>query len=173
MNISADSVSTTPERAQGAPERLLGNSYFPWLASLLVLFVLRVLGQLVQQIRDVSFLPSLEAWQGSSLPYPALLTSQVIIVFLMLYFTLMVRRNRFPPLTWIYVSCFYLGGAYFGVMAFRFVAGLTFLSENSWFSKVLPAFFHVVLASYILLFGHYIFKKKTAQSTGLAGKRDD
>ena len=172
MNISADSVSAS-ERAQDAPDRPLGRSYFPWLAFLLVLFVLRVLGQLVQQIREVSFLPSLEAWQGSGLSYPALLASQVIIVCLMLYFSLMVKRNRFPPLTWIYVSCFYLGGAYFGVMAFRFAAGLTFLSENPWFSKIIPTFFHVVLASYILLFGHYIFKKKTTQSMVSARKRDD
>ncbi|MCY4625891.1 MAG: hypothetical protein OXC99_12955 [Chloroflexi bacterium] len=43
-------------------------------------------------------------------------------------------------------------------MAVRLVAGLTLLSDVEWFASTLPALFHVVLASFILLFGHYLYR---------------
>ena len=49
-------------------------------------------------------------------------------------------------------------------MAFRLIAGRTFLADVSWFSKSIPAFFHVVLASYLLTLGHYIRRRTTASS---------
>jgi len=54
-----------------------------------------------------------------------------------------------------------LGGFYFSFMGFRFVAGLKFLSDHDWFSKSLPALFHVVLATFILILRLYIYKWAT------------
>ena len=48
-------------------------------------------------------------------------------------------------------------------------AGLTFLADHPWFAKSLPAFFHVVLASFLLLLGHYILAKSRASTRDVGG----
>jgi hypothetical protein len=49
------------------------------------------------------------------------------------------------------------GGLYFATMLVRLVLGLTVLSTNRWFSSILPTIFHLVLASYLLVYGHFHF----------------
>ena len=135
----------------------LSQRYLPWMLALAALFVLRVLAQAVQWAGPVPFLPPLDAWQGSGLPYPALLASQLLIVALLVRALLVVRSQSVRSASWKHRACFILGGAYFAAMAFRLVAGLTFLSGVEWFAQSLPALFHLVLATFVLLFGHYIY----------------
>ncbi len=91
------------------------------------------------------------------MPYPLLVIIQVVIIVVLTIILWRVRSDAIVPSRWKYRVCFTLGGMYFTFMAFRLFAGLTFFSDNPWFSKSLPAFFHVVLASFILLFGRYIY----------------
>ncbi len=135
----------------------LSQRYLPWMLALAALFVLRVLAQAVQWAGPVPFLPPFDAWQGSELPYAAFLASQLLIVALLARALLVVRSQSISPASWKHRACFVLGGAYFGAMAFRLVAGLTFLSGVEWFAQSLPALFHLVLATFVLLFGHYIY----------------
>ena len=135
----------------------LHQRYLPWMLALAALFVLRVLAQAVQWAGPVPFLPSFDTWQGSGLPYPALLASQVLIVGLLARALVVVRSRSMRPATWKHRACFVLGGAYFAAMAFRLAAGLTFLSDVGWFAESLPALFHLVLATFVLLFGHYVY----------------
>lgn len=135
----------------------LHERYLPWMLTLAVLFVLRVLAQAVQWSGPVPFLPSFDAWQGSGLSYPALLASQVVIVALLARALVVVRSRSITPASWKHRACFVLGGAYFAAMAVRLVAGLTFLSDVEWFAQSLPALFHLVLAAFVLLFGHYVY----------------
>ena len=135
----------------------LRERYLPWLAALAVLFALRVLAQAVQWLGPVPLLPPFDAWQGSGLPYPALLASQAAIIALLVRALLLVRSQSVRPATWKHRACFVLGGAYFGAMAFRLAAGLTFLADVEWFAQSLPALFHLVLASFVLLFGRYVY----------------
>lgn len=51
-----------------------------WLSILLCLFICRVLAQLLQVTYPVSWLPEVQHWQGSSLPYPVLLASIVLVL---------------------------------------------------------------------------------------------
>ena len=134
----------------------MASRYFPWLLVLFAVFVLRVLAQLVQSLYPVPFLPSFEAWHGGVLPYPLLVLAQAVIVVVLTTVLWRVRSDAIVPSQWKYRGCFTLGGLYFSFMALRLIGGLTFLSDNPWFSKSLPAFFHVVLATFILLFGRYI-----------------
>lgn len=120
------------------------------------LFVLRVAAQLAQAVHEVPFFPPFEAWQGSSIPYPLLLVFQVVIITVLTVVLWRVKTGSFSPRTWQHRSCFALGGTYLCVMAFRFIAGLTFLAEYDWFSKSIPTLFHIILASFILIFGHYL-----------------
>ena len=130
--------------------------HFPLMLLLTGLFILRVAAQLVQAVHQVPFLPSFAAWQGSNIPYPALLGLQVCIVGVLIVVLWRVKADAIAPRPWQHQACFALGGLYFALMAFRLIAGLTFLTEYAWFAKSLPALFHVILASLILTLGHYL-----------------
>ena len=47
------------------------------------------------------------------------------------------------------------GAVYFALMAARLILGLTILSSSVWFATWIPAVFHLVLASEVLLVGGY------------------
>lgn len=123
------------------------------------LFVLRVLAQLIQSIHPVSYLPPFSAWHGAVLPYAWLVFSQGLIIVALAVALRRVRTDAITPRPWKHRVCFVLGGSYFSFMAFRLLAGLTFFSDHPWFSKSLPAFFHVVLATFLLMLGHYIYTR--------------
>lgn len=120
-----------------------------WL--LTFMFCLRVAGQLIQVVSPVPWLPPLAAWQGSEIPYPLLLISQTAIVMAMLYVAVRhasteVRRR--PRLgSWLLLG----GSVYFLGMALRLIIGLAGWSEAPWFQRPIPAFFHLVLAAYLLV----------------------
>ena len=109
--------------------------HFPLMLLLTGLFALRVAAQLVQAVHQVSFLPSFEAWQGSNIPYPALLGLQACIVCVLVVVLWRVKADAIAPRPWKHQACFALGGLYFALMAFRLIAGLTFLTEYAWFAK--------------------------------------
>lgn len=130
-------------------------NYVAWLWMLLGAFVFRVLAQLLQATSPVSWLPGFEQWQGSHLPYPVLLSSQVLIICALLILIGRLARGRFRACQQLGRGLLLLGGLYFAAMLLRLVLGLTLLSSVSWFGKPIPAFFHLVLASIVLLIGHY------------------
>lgn len=130
------------------------------MSMLTALFVLRVCAQLLQALFPVDWIPEFEAWQGGVLPYPVLLASQFGIIGLMSLVLHRVRNGTIRARPWKYWACLVFGGVYFTVMAFRWLAGLTFLADQAWFAKPLPAFFHLVLASFILLLGVHIRRRK-------------
>ena len=130
------------------------------MSALTALFVLRVCAQLLQALYPLGWIPEFEAWQSGVLPYPVLLASQFGIIGLMSIVLHRVRNGTIRARPWKYRVCLVFGGAYFAVMAFRLLAGLTFLADQAWFSKSLPAFFHLVLASFILLLGWHIRRRK-------------
>jgi hypothetical protein len=61
---------------------VLQRRYFWVLATLLFLFCLRVIGQILVAFFNVSFLPPMEEWFSGLLPYPELLTAQILIIAL-------------------------------------------------------------------------------------------
>jgi hypothetical protein len=129
------------------------------LWSLTALFAFRVAAQLVQYASPNRLLPSFEAWQGSGLDYPVLLASQLLILVFMAWQTTGVSRQvlaRRRVGVWLIA----LGAVYFVTMSARLVLGLTLLAAVSWFAKPLPAFFHMVLAAYLLTLGHYHLQGK-------------
>lgn len=134
--------------------RLSTHAVLLW--SLFALFLFRVLAQLVQYVTPVDFLPPFERWQGSGLSYPLLLGSQIVILAVMGWGAAvsigrgMVRVRRATG-AWLLV----LGSLYFVSMAARLVLGFTLLTDSAWFAKTLPAFFHLVLAAFILVVGHF------------------
>lgn len=141
----------------------MGRRYFPWMLALVGLFVLRVLAQLIQAVHPIPGLPPFEAWHGAVLPYPLLLATQVLLIVGLVYILRQVRADAIAPRPWQYRVCFLLGGIYFFFMAFRLIGGLTILADHAWFAKSLPAFFHVVLATFILMLGHYLRARRALE----------
>jgi hypothetical protein len=144
--------SASGAEQRGRPSR--GRAHGALLALFSALFAFRVVAQYVQRVWPTPLLPPLEAWQGSSLRYPLLLASQIVILIAMVGFSIAVfdglRVDRRSG-GWLLA----LGGIYFAVMGARLVLGLTLLADVPWFQKWLPAVFHLVLASYVLTLGHH------------------
>lgn len=122
---------------------------------LLGLFSLRVIGQFIQLNYSVAFLPPLDQWQGSSIPYPLLLCFQIIIVILAVFVAVRIKGGRIVPHRKLGNILLSLGFIYFGVMLARLLLGLTLLSDHYWFNRSIPAFFHLILAGILLTLGDY------------------
>ena len=75
----------------------MGHRHFRWLLLLTGLFTLRVVGQLVQAVGPFPFLPPFDAFQGSTLPYGALLAAQVVIIAAQVEFARRVRNDTIRP----------------------------------------------------------------------------
>ncbi len=131
------------------------KSYLICLGTLTLLFAFRVIAQFIQKYFPTNHLPPLEAWQGSGLPYPWLLFSQVILLAVATWQILLVATDRIVPSKKVGNVLRVFGLAYFGSMLFRLIAGLTFATHIHWFAAKIPSFFHLVLASFILVLAHY------------------
>jgi hypothetical protein len=129
-----------------------------WLSVLLCLFVFRVLAQLLQARYPTSWIPAFAQWQGSSRPYPVLLCTQILIVLLVAIVIRRISAGTLIPNIRLGRVLLALGGLYFILMLLRMALGLTLLSSTPWFGAPLPAFFHLVLASIVLLIGHYHYQ---------------
>ena len=129
---------------------------FAWaLTGLGLAFLARVLGQAVQKWASVSFLPPFDDFQGSGLPYPALLTAQIAILVTTVVVAVRMRSGKSLLSPRLVVPVTVAGVIYLAVMAVRLVLGLSVLSHSWWFSTWIPTVFHLVLASKVLLISAY------------------
>jgi len=129
--------------------------YAPWLWLLLALFCFRVAAQPLARTGAASFLPSFDTWHSALLPYAWLLAAQILIIIVFAWTAWRFTRGDVTPHSRLGWFLFVLGAIYFGVMLVRLALGLTVLSSHPWFGKTLPAFFHLVLASFLLLVGRF------------------
>ena len=133
----------------------MNRTYAIAMALIGLAFFIRVVGHVIQITMPVGFLPPLESWKGSELPNAVLLAAQIVILIL---FVVVVRRmaagRRVIALRWTYPAIV-LGVIYFLVMTARLVLGLTILADDKWFAASIPASFHLVLASAVILIGTY------------------
>ena len=120
---------------------------------LVALFAGRVVAQPLSLI--VGGLPPFEAWQGAPLPYWLLLISQLVIVAALGWTTYRMSAAGIKPRRSLGAIALFLGGLYFAFMMGRLVLGLTLFSNVRWFASPIPTIFHLVLAGWILLYGHF------------------
>ena len=118
-------------------------------------FLSRVAGQFIQVIAPVEFLPPLESWQGSNLPYPALLAAQIGILVMIAWISARMATGRRALPRRFAKPVIALGAVYFGVMSVRLVLGLTALADVKWFASPIPTGFHLVLATAVMTTGAY------------------
>jgi hypothetical protein len=134
------------------------RDYARWLWLLLALFVVRVVAQPLALLTSAPFLPPFEAWHSGVLPYPALVAAQLLIIAWLARTAWRMTKPAVTPSYRVGVTLLTLVGIYFGVMLMRLVLGLTILSSSRWFSSILPTVFHLVLASYLLVYGRFHFR---------------
>ena len=120
------------------------------LGALTVLFALRVAAQAMQFCAPLSFLPAFEAFQGSDLPYGVLLSSQLAILTVMIGVTSRVRWGALRRSVRAARVLAALGGVYLAGSLARLVIGVAVPDAGPWMSASIPAFFHVVLAAFVL-----------------------
>jgi len=120
------------------------------LGFLTLLFEVRVLGQAVQRWWPQPFLPSFSAFQGSGLPYPLLLTAQLVILALMVRAALRVGAGALRPSQGQLKFLIGFGILYMAGSVMRILIGLAVPAAPHWFTAWVPAFFHLVLASFVI-----------------------
>lgn len=125
------------------------------LSLLTLLFACRVAGQAVQYFQPQPWLPPFPDFQGSDLPYWALLGAQLVILVLMVRFSAAVAESRLPKSERTGRTLAWLGAMYLGGSLLRIVIGLIVPGLRGWFSAWIPALFHVVLAGWVLTLAAY------------------
>ena len=122
---------------------------------LLGLFALRVAAQPLALVVHAAVLPPFESWHSGALPYWLLLTSQLVILGALVWIASRLTTGTLRPRRSIGVTAVALGGIYFASMLARLVLGLTLLREVRWFASPVPTVFHLVLAAWLLVYGHF------------------
>ena len=141
----------------------LAQRYAPWLWVILFIFSCRVIAQFSLTIMDVPFLQPFEAWYSGAVPYTQLLVSQLLIIVVMGLVAWRFHRAQVVAKRKIGIVLLILGVLYFTVMVIRLLVGFADLSEAIWFHRPIPSFFHLVLATFVLLVGHFHFTQADRQ----------
>lgn len=141
-----------------------------WLLS--GLFALRVLGQAIQLWAPVRWLPSFESFQGSGLPYWALLPAQALILIFAVCHSWDVQQGKVEPRPVRGRALVAVGGVYLTASFRRLVIGLV-PGAPQWFRAWIPGAFHLVLAAYVVTLGayHLGFSVPASVSSGRAATR--
>jgi hypothetical protein len=144
---------------QSSTDRTIPSSrdYARWLWLLLALFIARVIAQPIALVTSAPFLPPFESWHSGVMRYPVLVVAQLLIIAWCARTAWHFSKGDVTPNYRLGVRMLVLGGIYFAAMLLRLVLGLTVLNTNRWFSSTLPTIFHLVLASYLLVYGHFHF----------------
>lgn len=127
------------------------------LWGLLLLFVLRVMGQLLVVFGRTPFLPPMDEWQSGLLPYRWLVFSQLVIIVLFGKVCLDMTRGRgffARPRARLGSVLLVFGSLYFASMIIRYVVTMWLYPHRRWMHGCIPIIFHLILASFILLVGH-------------------
>jgi hypothetical protein len=121
-----------------------------------LLFIVRVVGQVLVVRRAPAWLPPMEKW--NLVPYRVLLPSQIAIVAFMAAVDFGFLHNR--PLVIERHATFGRGlihasVLYAGIMAVRYFVRMTRQPAERWFGGAIPIVFHMVLAAFLFTWGRY------------------
>lgn len=144
MEINNTAARATPDSGNAR------TAYGAALAALSLLFALRIAGQALQRWAPQPFLPDFASFQGSSLPYPLLLSAQLVILALMSRVTYLVCAGQHQSTPRATRTLWWLGAIYMIASLTRMAAGFAYAHASAWFTAWIPAFFHVVLAGFLL-----------------------
>jgi hypothetical protein len=132
-------------------------AYATVMAVLLVLFLARVVGQILAATVTPSWLPPMARWYSGLMPYRYLLPAQIVFLVVMTSMTVSVASESAPlgvaaPAagTWIV----WAGYAYALGMAVRAIRYVLAPPERR--GVLIPIIFHFVLAGFLFTYGRYL-----------------
>jgi hypothetical protein len=129
-----------------------------YLGLFFVLFLLRIIGQVVVVLKSPSWLPPMTAENWNLVPYRILLPSQLAIALLMGFIIHGVRLEygvfgtRQPALGMLFIVA---SAVYAHVMGARYAVRMARRPEARWFGGAIPIVFHMVLAAFLFTWGLY------------------
>jgi uncharacterized membrane protein HdeD (DUF308 family) len=138
------------------------------MALLTAFFGLRVAGQAVQFWMPQSFLPAFDEFQGSRLSYSTLLLTQLLILALMLRTCLRIGTGTSVPDRQLGTGLAWFGSIYMAGSVARIAVGIAVPTAPAWFSTWIPAFFHLILAGFVLTAAHYHHRRGPASVQRIA-----
>ena len=121
----------------------------------LAVFCARVLGQLTVVLWQPHWLPAMEEWYSGLLPYPYLLPSQILIIFIMVSISLDLTHHRgffARPRPAIARPVFLFACLYLGAMVLRYIIRMSTMPEERWVGGCIPIFMHWGLAIFLIAF---------------------
>jgi hypothetical protein len=124
-----------------------------WL--LLALFAFRVVAQPISLMLPLAILPPFKSWHSGALSYELLLAVQLLLLAAFGWTSFRFTSAAVRPRRCIGAVALTVGGLYFLTMVARLILGLTVLSHQRWFASPIPTIFHLVLATWLLLYGHF------------------
>lgn len=139
----------------GAANQATSRLYAGVLFLLASLFAFRVLAQLVQFVYPVDFLPPYSAWHSGALPYGWLVCAQGVILGVCLRIVWGLKKGTIFPTERKGKILLTLGTIYLVGMCIRLIVGLTIAPNHYWFGALLPTVFHLVLASFVVIYGRF------------------
>ena len=132
----------------------MSRSYATLMWVLLVLFLGRVVGQILAATAAPTWLPPMARWYSGLMPYRYLLPTQIVFLAVMMAVTISVARDA-PPLgaeaptagRWVLgASCVYALG-----MVVRSIRYIRATPERR--GVLIPIVFHFVLAGFLVTYG--------------------
>ena len=136
----------------------------------LVLFACRIAGQILVEFFEVTFLPPSKEWFSGIISYPILLVFQIAIILLMAQVATDLtkgteRFSQSSPVTAKNLRIF--GSIYLLSMILRYIIRMYIYPEERWTGGCIPIFFHCVLATFALAWGHW---NKVSEELETGGK---
>ena len=140
--------------------------YAGWLLALTLLFIARVVGQVLVRYLNVGWLPAEPHWYSGLMPYPILLPVQLVMIVVMLKLVADVYRGNgwFSSgsrraariIRWLAIL-------YFLSMVLRYVVTMALNPEWRWFGHTIPIWFHMVLAGFLFTYSRYLQAQPAAE----------
>ena len=134
------------------------RTYALVLGLLALVFLGRVLGQLVVAGFAPDFLPPMHEWYSGLIPYPMLLSIQIAMLMLQARISLDLYRGsgRFAtPRPRFGVGVRWFSYVYFGAMVLRYGISMSRYPERRWFGGTIPIVLHWVLAGYLYVWSRF------------------
>ena len=144
------------------------RAYAVVMAVLLVLFLGRVVGQILVATTAPSWLPPMARWYSGLMPYRWLLPTQIAFLVLMTAMTLGVYRGA-PPLGTLSANA----GAWIVWASYAYALGMVVrairyaLATPERRGVLIPIVFHFVLAGFLFAYGSAAIERSADPSTAL------
>ncbi len=128
------------------------------LALFTLLFLVRVVGQLLVVMHQPRWLPPMTDENWNLVRYDVLLPAQLLILIVMAFVILGVSAEVAPfgaRRLMVGQALIVMSAVYAAVMALRYVVRMTRKPEQRWFGGSIPIVFHMVLASFLFTWGRF------------------